>query len=152
VGPDGHLRWLRAHFLLTLYWYNKLLNREKELNPSQDPCHWSLVELRFARIFVSPYSRVKTHVGLKLLEIFGNSILPQSHPTVTGSIPVCKNVCFPQVNQVSKVKIALLDKPFSSASYRLVWAEPKTHASSDSLYLQKNHMISYRNHHVFLHQ
>jgi hypothetical protein len=105
---DGHLRWLRGHFLLILYRYDKALNREKELNPSQDPCHWSLVRIRFARIFVSPYSLVKSHVGLKLLEIFGNSILPQSHPTVTGSIPVCKNVCFPQVNQVAKVIKAYL--------------------------------------------
>ncbi len=91
---------------------------KKELNTSQDQCHWSLVQFRFARMFVSPYSLVKTHVGLKLLEIFGNSILPQSHPTVTGSIPVCKNVCFPQINKPPKMIMAILDRPS-----KLSWSE-----------------------------
>jgi hypothetical protein len=38
---------------------------------------------------------------------------------------------------------------FGAMAYCLVWAEPKTHASSDSLYLQKNRMSSYKNSHVF---
>jgi hypothetical protein len=32
VGLHGHLRCLRGHFLLILYWYNKTLYQEKELN------------------------------------------------------------------------------------------------------------------------
>jgi hypothetical protein len=32
VGLDGHLRKQRGHFLLMLYWYNKPLYQEKELN------------------------------------------------------------------------------------------------------------------------
>ena len=108
VGLDGHLRWLRGHFLLILTSTTSCCTRKRSSTLVETHAIGQWFDSGLQDFFVSPFCLVKTHVELELLLIFGNSILSQSHPTVTGSIPVCKNFCLPQLDYVRQAFVAQL--------------------------------------------